>query len=105
MKGPSVPKIRKMSHEEMFPKTSRTIRDALAEAHKGSAPMAVDTKMSKHLRRHGPAVDHSLRKEGDVRAQVMAISDELREQASGSQDGYLLDVSDRLRNIVEETGS
>jgi hypothetical protein len=28
------------------------------------------------------------------------IEDELREQASGSQDGYLLDIANRLRKIL-----
>lgn len=37
-----------------------------------------------------------------IRNAVLVIEDELREQASGSQDGYLLDVANRLRKIIEE---
>lgn len=35
-----------------------------------------------------------------IRREILAIEDELREQASGSQDGYLLDIANRLRKIV-----
>ncbi len=73
--------------------------------------MAVDQKMSNHLRKHGPAVDWQLRAEGvsaaleQLCAQVLEIEGELREQASGSQDGYLLDVANRLRKIATEDGN
>jgi hypothetical protein len=36
---------------------------------------------------------------------VRSIEDELREQANGSQDGYLLDVADRLRDAVKNFSS
>lgn len=36
---------------------------------------------------------------------VRSIEDELREQANGSQDGYLLDVADRLRDAVKHFSS
>lgn len=32
---------------------------------------------------------------------LRAIEDELREQASGSQDGYLLDVANRMRDALK----
>ena len=40
-----------------------------------------------------------------IRREILAIEDELREQASGSQDGYLLDIANRLRKIVAQNES
>lgn len=34
--------------------------------------------------------------------ELRAIEDELREQASGSQDGYLLDVANRMRTALSK---
>lgn len=36
---------------------------------------------------------------------VRSIEDELREQASGSQDGYLLDVANRLHDALKHHSS
>lgn len=35
---------------------------------------------------------------------LRAIEEELREQASGSQDGYLLDVANRMREALKVFG-
>jgi hypothetical protein len=35
-------------------------------------------------------------------ARLEAIEEDMREQAQGSQDGYLLELSNRLRSIITE---
>lgn len=36
----------------------------------------------------------------DIGAALEAIDDELREQVSGSQDGYLLEIANRIRKLI-----
>ena len=35
-----------------------------------------------------------------IERDLSALEDDLREQAIGSQDGYLLDVANRIRHII-----
>lgn len=36
----------------------------------------------------------------DAVSRLIAIESELREQAIGSQDGYLLDIANRIRGVI-----
>lgn len=38
-------------------------------------------------------------------SEIAAIEEDVREQASGSQDGYLLDVANRLRDALQRSGN
>ena len=39
------------------------------------------------------------------RARLEAIEEDMREQSSGSQDGYLLELANRLRTILVEASA
>lgn len=48
----------------------------------------------------GRSVDDNSLRLRRIEVQLRDLQDEVREQASGSQDGYLLDVANRIRSIL-----